>query len=89
MNAQSTLLLITGAFLFTATCWGQRPADKLPFRHFSADVIKVDSILSASSHSDKQRTSHMLLQNLKCSKNCIRFELKRNEAIGKENLLAR
>jgi hypothetical protein len=85
MNLRSTFLLVTGVFLLTATCSGQRPSDKKIFVHFATDIIKVDSILSRSSQSKKQSISNIPLHNRKCNKESMRSELNQNEAIRKEN----
>ncbi|HET7000444.1 MAG TPA: hypothetical protein VFI33_04020 [Puia sp.] len=55
MNPQSKLLFLIGILAFTATCPGQQPSDKKPLAHFATDIIKVDSILSAASHVNKQK----------------------------------
>jgi len=75
MNPQSKLLFIIGMFVLTVTCSGQLPSDKKPLTHFAANIIKIDSILSATSHVNKQKISNNLLQFEKCHGSRIRFEL--------------
>ena len=79
MNSQSKLLLVIGVFLFTATCFGQRPSCEKPIMHFAADIIRVDSILSTSSHCNRQRTSNIPSRSLPFDKSNIRLELKRGK----------
>jgi len=55
MNLPSKISFIIGVFAFMATCSGQEPSDKKPLKHFLADIMKVDSILSSHSSVNKQR----------------------------------
>jgi hypothetical protein len=64
MNPKSKLLNIIGVFVLTATCSGQNPSDKKPLKHFAADILKVDSILSNISKHQVQRNGK-----------CIRIKL--------------
>ncbi len=74
MNPQSKLLLMIWVFAFTATCSGQKPSDKRPLRHFAADIMKVDSILSNISLHQVQRNGK-----------CIRIRLIRIAGEWKES----
>lgn len=74
MNPQSKLLLMIGVFTFTATCSGQKPSDKRPLKHFAADIMKVDSILSNISLHQVQR-----------NRRCIRIKLIRIPGEWKES----
>jgi hypothetical protein len=75
MKSQSKLLSVIGAFVLTATCSGQRPTCEKPLAHFANDIIKVDSILSAPTNDNRQRTSNIRQNNAKFNKNGIWFEL--------------
>jgi len=77
MNPQSKLLLVIGIFLFSTSCFGQRPSCEKPIVHFAADIIKLDSILSTSSHFNLPGPSNILPPDLPFDKGNIRFELKR------------
>jgi hypothetical protein len=84
MNPQSKLLFIIGVFAFTATCYGQQPTDKKPLKHFAANIMKVDSILSTSSDLKRQKALFIPLNHLKCDKDRIRFELYNDRSDLKE-----
>jgi hypothetical protein len=84
MNPQSKLLFIIGVFAFTATCYGQQPTDKKPLKHFTANILTVDSILSVSSDLKRQRALFIPLHHLKCDKDRIRFELYKDRSDLKE-----
>jgi hypothetical protein len=47
--------------------------------HFAADIIRVDSILSTSSHCNRQRTSNIPSRSLPSDKSNIRLELNRGK----------
>jgi hypothetical protein len=79
MNPQSKLLLVIGVFVFSATCFGQQPCREKSMKHFATDILTVDSILSTSSHSNKQRISNIPLPKLKLYKENTRFESNREE----------
>ena len=79
MNPQSKLLLVIGLFVFRTSCFGQRPSCVKPIIHFAADIIKVDSILSRSSHCNGQRTSNIPSRSSPFNKINIRFELNREK----------
>jgi hypothetical protein len=79
MNPQSKLLLVIGIFVFSTSCFGQRPSCEKLIVHFAADIIKVDSILSRSSHCNGQRTSNIPSRSLPFDKINIRIELNRDK----------
>jgi hypothetical protein len=81
MNQQSKLLLVLGIFVFCTSCFGQRPSYEKLIVHFAADIIKVDSILSGSSHCNGQRTSNIPSRSLPFDKINIRFELNRDKGV--------
>jgi len=83
MNPQSKLLLVIGIFVLTETCFGQQPVSENTIMHFAADIIKVDSILSASSFESRQSTSNSHPHNLPCDQNNIRSELNKSNSDGK------
>lgn len=86
MNSQSKLILVIGVFLITGSCFGQRPSCDKAMMHFAALVIKVDSILSASSHCNIQRTSNVPSHRVQFDKGDFRFELNRgNDWKGESN----
>jgi hypothetical protein len=87
MNAQSKLLFMIGVFPLTATCSGQRPPDKKPLKHFAADIMKVDSILSTASHINKKRITNNPQHAVKCNNTHIGFELYRDKNDWKESPL--
>lgn len=74
MYPQSKLLFIIGVLAFTATSSAQQPSDKRPLKHFAADILKVDSILSNISLHQVQRKG-----------NCIRIKLIRVPGEWKES----
>jgi hypothetical protein len=57
---KSKLFFAIGACIFATACLGQRPPDEKPVIHFITDIIKVDSIISASYCSDLKRVLHIL-----------------------------
>jgi hypothetical protein len=75
MKTYSTVLLLTSMLVLSAICSGQHPSDKKPLKHFAADIIHVDSILSVASAFNRQRALLIPLHYLKCHKDFIRFEL--------------
>ncbi len=75
MNPQSNLLLVIGIFIFSTSCFGQRPLCEKPIVHFASDIIKIDSMLSTTSHCNSQRTSNIPSRSLPFYKSNIRFEL--------------
>jgi hypothetical protein len=77
MNSGSILLLVIGVFVIIDSCFGQRPSCEKLMKHFAADIIKVDSILSTSFHCNIQRTSNVPSRSLQFDKGNIRFELNR------------
>jgi hypothetical protein len=79
MNPQSKLLFIIGVFALTATCSGQEPSDKKTLKHFAADILKVDSILSTVSHINKQKISNNPQYILKRNGAHIGSELKKEK----------
>ena len=79
MNPQSKLLSAIGIFLFSTSCFGQRPSCEKLIVHFAANIIKVDSILSRSSHCTGQRTSNIPSRSIPFDKINIRFELIRDK----------
>jgi len=81
MNSHSKLLLVIGIFVMTGSCFGQRPFCNKPIIHFAANIIKVDSILSRSSHYNLQRTSNVPSRSSRYEKGKIRFELDRPKKI--------
>jgi hypothetical protein len=84
MNPQSKLLFIIGILAFTATCPGQQPADKKPLRHFAANIMKVDSILSTTSHVNKKKISNNPLHFENCHGSHISFEFNKGKDDWKE-----
>ena len=83
MNSQSKLLLVIGIFVLTENCLGQQPISENTIMHFAADIITVDSILSASSFESRQSTSNNHPHSLPCDKDNIRFELNKGKSDGK------
>jgi hypothetical protein len=83
MNPQSKLLIVVGIFVFTATCFGQQPADKKCLMHFAADISAVDSILSTTSHCNKQGNSNFTLPKLEFDKENTLFDFNRDEGVWK------
>ncbi len=81
MNSRSKLLLVIGIFVITGSCFGQRPLWKKPWTHFAVEIIKVDSIISRSSHCNLQRTSNVPSRSSQYEKGKIRFELDRPKKI--------
>ena len=73
MNPQSKLLIMIGVLAFTATGSAQEPSDKGPLKHFAADIMKVDSILSNNS-----------LHQVQLNGNSIRIQLTRIPGKWKE-----
>lgn len=84
MNTQSKISFIIGVFAFMATCSGQQPSGKKPLKHFIADIMKVDSILSTTSHVNKQKFSNNPQNIENCHGSHIRFELNKGKNDWKE-----
>ncbi len=85
MNPQSKLLLMIGIFVFSTSCFGQQPSCEKIMKHFAADIRTVDSILSTSSHNNKQKISNFTLPRLKFDKENNWIEFKRDEGVWKRS----
>jgi hypothetical protein len=82
MNPQSKLLFMIGVFALSVTCSGQQPSDKKPLKHFAADIMKADSILSTTSHINNQKIPNSPpgpLHNVKCKGSHVNFELNKGK----------
>ena len=86
MNPQSGLTIIIGVFALNTICFGQRPSCKKPLIHFAADMLKVDSILSAASEPCKKRISNIHLHDIKYNKDRMGIELTMGKSDGEETL---
>ena len=75
MNLQSKISFIIGVFAFMATCSGQQPSGKKPLKHFIADIMKVDSILSIHSNINNQRMNSNPCHIVNCNSALVHFEL--------------
>lgn len=84
MNTQSKISFIIGVFAFMATCSGQQPSDKKPLKHFIADIIKVDSILSGASHINKKIITNNPRHIARCNSAHISFEFNKARDDWKE-----
>src|ERR1700759_1418624 len=78
MTTPSKISFVIGVFAFMATCSGQQPSDKKPLKHFTADIMKVDSLLSDHSRINKQKSQNAPLHTVPCNEIHNHFELSKD-----------